>query len=182
MILVLEKVRTRRAPNLGYRESKPLGWFDVSPKDSALNLRHKQVHCHDEAANHQLPIAAALWIIWIVSVEKCSSLMWNLMQIHCSTPSVIFNMMATQYTCSFNGVYHPYWLVRWSCHCSCMHIPVHSLWLMDYIDVIQTFLIILKMVGRFFRQTSYSKKPGFLSLFITLKLADIKQLLFHGVF
>ena len=42
--------------------------------------------CHrDEAANHQLPIAAAFWIIWIVSAEECSSLSQNVMQIHCST-------------------------------------------------------------------------------------------------
>ena len=40
-------------------------------------------HSHDEAASHQLPIAAAFWVIWIVSTEKCSSLMQNLMHIHC---------------------------------------------------------------------------------------------------
>ena len=30
--------------------------------------------CRDEAANHQLPIAVAFWIIWIVSTEECSNL------------------------------------------------------------------------------------------------------------
>ena len=65
----------------------------------------------DEAANHQFSIAAAFWIIWTVSMEECSSLMQNLMQIHCSTRSVILNVMATQYRCSLNGVYHPLWLV-----------------------------------------------------------------------
>ena len=43
------------------------------------------------SCHHQLPIAAAFWIIWIVSMEECSSLMQNLMQsllqIHCSTCS-----------------------------------------------------------------------------------------------
>ena len=37
--------------------------------------------CCDEAANHQLPLAAGFWIIWIVSMEECSSLMQNLVQI-----------------------------------------------------------------------------------------------------
>ena len=63
--------------------------------------------CHDKAVNHQLPIAAAFCIIWIVSVEECSSLMQNLIQIRCSTLSVILNVMATQYICSLNSVYTP---------------------------------------------------------------------------
>ena len=37
----------------------------------------------------------AFWIIRIVSAEKCSSLMCNLMQIHCYSCSVILNAMAT---------------------------------------------------------------------------------------
>ena len=51
------------------------------------NTLHEQVCCHDEAANHRLPVAAALWIIQIVSEEECSSLMQNMMQIRCSTQS-----------------------------------------------------------------------------------------------
>ena len=47
----------------------------------------------------QSPVAHSWWIIWIVSAEVCSSLMQNLMQICCSTCSVILNMMATQSTC-----------------------------------------------------------------------------------
>ena len=43
--------------------------------------------CCNEAANHQLPIAAAFWITWIVSMEECSSLLQNLTQIHCSSHS-----------------------------------------------------------------------------------------------
>ena len=110
---------------------------------------HKQVHCWDEAANHQLPIAAAFWIIQIVSVEECSSLMQNLMQICCSTQSVILNVMATQYICLLIGIYHSQWLVQWRHQCSCMRIPVHSPWLPGYIDVVQTVLIILTMAGLF---------------------------------
>ena len=88
------------------------------------------------------PIWVAFWIIWIVSTEECSSLMQNLMQIHCFTCSVILNVTATQYTCSLNGVYHPHWLVQWSCHCSHMHIPVHSPWLAAYINVTNSILVI----------------------------------------
>ena len=55
---------------------------------------HKWALPRDEAANHPLPIAAAFWIIQIVSVEKCSSLMQNLMQIHCSTCSAILHATA----------------------------------------------------------------------------------------
>ena len=65
---------------------------------------HEWVHCRDEAANHQLPIAAAFGIIRIVSMEECSSLTQNSMQIQ----SAILNVTATQYTCSLNGVYCPH--------------------------------------------------------------------------
>ena len=73
----------------------------------------------------------------------------NLMQICCSTCSVILNAMATQYTCSLNSIYHPHWLVQWSCHCSHMRIPVHSPWLPGYIDAMQTVLVMLTMAGLF---------------------------------
>ena len=107
VILLLGKARSHRAPNLGCREAESLGWFDVSPKNSARDVMHEQACCCDEAANHQLPIPAAFWIIRIVSTEECSNLMQNLMQIRCSTHLVILNAMATQYTCSLNGVYCP---------------------------------------------------------------------------
>ena len=64
---------------------------------------HERAHCHDEAANHQLPIAAAFWIIRIVSTEERSSLMQKMMYIHRCTHSVISNAAATQYTCSVNA-------------------------------------------------------------------------------
>ena len=98
-------------------------------KSSAQTVMHEQVYCCDEAANRKLPIAMALWIIWMVSTEECSSLMKNLMQICCSTHSVILNAVATQYTWALNGIYCPRWLVQWSRHCSRTCIPVHSPWL-----------------------------------------------------
>ena len=107
VILVFGKARSFRAPYLGCRGAESPGWFDVSPKNSASDVMHERAHCRDEDANHQLPTAAAFWIIRIVSVEECSSLTWNLLQICCSTRSVILNVMATQYTCSLNGAYHP---------------------------------------------------------------------------
>ena len=117
---------------------------------------HEWVHCCDEAANHQLSIAVAFWIIWIVFLEKCLSLTQNLLQICCPTYSVILNGTVTQYTCSLNSVYRPHWLVQWCHHCSYMCIPVHSPWLTGYIDVAQTILVTLTMAGCFLdRQTSY---------------------------
>ena len=116
-------------------------------KNSPQDVMHEWVHCCGEAANHQLPIAAAFWIIQIVSTEECSSLIQNLMQICCSIRSVILNVMATQYTWAPNGVYHPHWLVQWSHHCSHMCISVHSPWLPGYINVPQTILVILTMAG-----------------------------------
>ena len=87
VVLVLGKARSRRVPNLGCRGNESPGWFDVLPKNSAWYMMHEWAHCRDESSNHQLPTAAAFWIIWIVSVEECSSLMQNLIKICCSTHS-----------------------------------------------------------------------------------------------
>ena len=112
-------------------------------------MEHEQVHCHDEAVHHQLPIAVAFWIIRIVPTEECSSFTQSVMQIHCSICSIILHVTATQYTCSLKGVYHPHWLIQWSRHCSHMCIPVHSPWVPGYITVAQTIFIILTMAGLF---------------------------------
>ena len=145
---VLGKARSHQAPNLGCSGAESPWWFDVSQKYSAWDMMHEWACCHNEAANHQLPIAAAFWIIQIVSLEECSSLMQNLTQIRYSTCSVILNAMATQYTCSLSGAQlPPNWLVQWSCHCSHVCIPVHSPWLPGCIDVMQTILVILTMAG-----------------------------------
>ena len=86
-------------------------------------MMHEWVCCHDEAANHHLPIAAAIWIIWIVSTEECSNLTQNLMQTRCSIHTGILN--ATSHTIHMFTQWHilPPWLVQWSCHC--LH-TVHS--------------------------------------------------------
>ena len=127
MILVWGKARSHRAPNLGCTGAVSPGWFYVLPKLSAQDVMHKQTCCRDEAASHQLPIAAAFWIIPVGFMEESSSLTQNLMQIFCSTHSVILNVMATQYTHSLNGMYCPHWLVHWSCYLSCAHSSPLSL-------------------------------------------------------
>ena len=68
-------------------------------RKTARDMTHEQAHGCDEAANHQLPIAVAFWIIQIVSMEERSSLIHNLMKIHCSARSVILNVMATRCQC-----------------------------------------------------------------------------------
>ena len=50
-----------------------------------------------------------------------SSLTQNLMQIRCSTHSVILNVMATQYTGSLNDIYRPHWPAQ----CSSLFMRVH---------------------------------------------------------
>ena len=79
-----------------------------------------------------------------------ASLTQNLTQIHCSTCSVIWNVMCLKLsTCSLNSIYRPHWPVQWSRHCSYMCIPVHSPCLPGYINVTETFLFILTMAGLF---------------------------------
>ena len=148
-----QKSQGTKARSLGCRGAESPGCFDVSPKNSAWDVMHKRMCCRDKAANHQSLITVDFWIIWIVFTEECSSLMQNLMQICCSTLSVIVNAMATQYTCSFNSVYHPHWLVQRSHHYSHMHTPVHSPWWPACMDVTQTILIVLTTVGHFLDRT-----------------------------
>ena len=59
MILVLGKVKSHRAPNMACRGAESLGSFDVLPKYSAQDVMRERVRCRGEAANHQLPRAAA---------------------------------------------------------------------------------------------------------------------------
>ena len=148
MILVLGKARSCMVPNLCCRGAESPGWYDVSPKHSAWDMMWEQVHCCDEAANHQLPIAAAFWITGIVFVEEYSSLMQK-SDADLLLYSVTLNATATQYTCSRSGVYCPHWLALWSRHCSPMCTPVHSPWLPGYTDVTQTTLLISTMAGLF---------------------------------
>ena len=129
MILVLGKARSHRALDRGCRGTESSGWFDVLPKNFSWDVMHDWACCCDEAANHQLLIAVAFSIIQIVSysVKEFSTLRQNLVQICCSTCSVLLNVMATQHTCLLNLMYHPRWLVQRSCHCSRTHSSPLSL-------------------------------------------------------
>ena len=55
VILVLGKARSRREPNLGLSHLGDL----MFANNSAQDMMHERVCCHDEAANHQLPLAVA---------------------------------------------------------------------------------------------------------------------------
>ena len=77
VILVLGTVRS----HLGYKGAESPGWFDILTKNTTQDVSHEWAHYCNEAANHQLPIAAAFWIIQIVSAEECPSLTRSLMQI-----------------------------------------------------------------------------------------------------
>ena len=59
------------------------------------------------------------------------------------------HFMPPQYMCPLNDIYHPYWLVQWSNHCSHKYTLVHSWWLPDHINVMQTIPVILIMAGLF---------------------------------
>ena len=150
-------------------------------------MMNEHTGCCDEAANHQLPIAAAFWIIQVVTMEERSSLMQTLMQILCSARPVILNVTATQHTHSLNCIYSPQWLVQWGCHYSQMCIAVHCPWLPGYIDVAQTILVYIKMVGFFLNRLCRSSftppLPIFsLSLFLSLSSHQLWSEVWSGVF
>ena len=91
VILVLGKARSCRAPHLGCR-----GLSHLSDSMFYQNTLH-ETGCRC-IVMMKLPItsfiAAGFCIIQIVSVEEYSSFTQNLMQVHCSTHSVILNAMA----------------------------------------------------------------------------------------
>ena len=157
MILILRKARSCRCQIWAVG-----GWVTwviwCFAKIFARDVMHEQLCCPDEAANYQLPVGVAFWIIQRVSVVVCSSWTQNFMQTHCCSHSVILNAMATQYTCSLKGIYCPHWLIQWSCHCPHMHIPVHSPWLPGYIHVVQTVLVIINSGWTFSGKASYIQK------------------------
>ena len=103
-------------------------------------------HFHDETANHQLPIVAAFWIIQMVPKGNYSKIWCRFVAPFTQS----FWMQKPHSTHAHSTASTtPHWLVQWSHHCSCMCIPVHSLWLPGYINVVQTILVILTMAGLF---------------------------------
>ena len=59
VVLVLGKARGHMVPNLSCRGAESPEQFDVVPKNPAQDVIHEWVCFHNEAANHQLPIAVA---------------------------------------------------------------------------------------------------------------------------
>ena len=133
VILVLGKARSLRALNVGCRGAESPEWLDVSPKNFIGDVIQEWARSREEAANHLLPRAAAL-----NHMNRFHGGMFKLNTKFDAGPllySLVLNVMATQYTCSLSGIYHPHCLVQWSRQCSRMRIPVHSPWLPGYIDV-----------------------------------------------
>ena len=94
--------------------------------------------------------------------------MQNLVQIHCSTCSVILNVLSTQYMCSLNGVYSDQYT---EVVISCMCFPIHYPWLPGYTDVLQTVLITLTMVG------FLPDRPSIYTLSLFLCANELNQIL-----
>ena len=70
VILVLGRARSHRAPNLGYRGAESPGWLVFQKKNSAQDMIHEQVCCHNEAADHQLPTTVAVFIVLHLSTNE----------------------------------------------------------------------------------------------------------------
>ena len=89
-------------------------------------------------------------------MEERANIMEDVMQIHCSTHSVILNATATQYTCSLKGIYHP--LLTSTVKLS-LFSHAHSSLLSSVARLHRccaNILVILTMPGFFSGQTSYS--------------------------
>ena len=112
VILVFGEARSRRVPNLGCRGAESSGWFHVPPKNCT--------RCDARAGtlswwSCQSAVARSCGLLnhCIGSVEECSSLTQNLVQIRGSTQlSHILNVTATQDTCSLSCIYHLHWPVK----------------------------------------------------------------------
>ena len=122
---------------------------------------HEQAHCHDEAANLQLPITVAFCIIQIISQEECSSLKQHLMQICCSNCLVFLNWWSyTTNAYSMSSTASTDQCSEVTLNHSHMSIPGHSPWLPGCINVTQTITTVSRMVGllpdRLYRHTYIS--------------------------
>ena len=106
MILVLGKARSHRAPNLGCRGTKSPGLFDISPKNSAQDVIHEQVHCCDEAASQSL-VAHSYSLL-----NHLNSFCRGMFKLKAKfdADSLLHSLSyfeATQYTCSLNSIFCP---------------------------------------------------------------------------
>ena len=79
-------------------------------KNSAWDMRYEQAHSRDEAASHQLPIAPAFWITWIVYTVEC------LIQCLCSS-NALFKLNE-----KFDADPLLYSLSHFECDCHTVHM------------------------------------------------------------
>ena len=117
----------------------------LSPQISVRAMMPEQAHCRGEAASHQLPIAAAFWVIQIVSAEECANLSENWMQICCSTQSFWIWWPHSTHAHSMASMAPRTSIVTSSLFMLC--IPVHPPWLPGYVGVAQTVLVMVAMAG-----------------------------------
>ena len=168
VILDLGKARSHRAPNLGSRGAESPGWFDVSPKNC--------MRCDVWAGallwwSCQSPVAHSCGLL-----NHLNSFHEGMFKLNAKFDEDSLFYLLSHFECGGHTVHMlsqwhllPHWLVQWSCHCSRMWIPVHSPWLPGYINIVQTILIILTMVGCF-----PDRPPGFF-LIILVKNVNVKR-------
>ena len=147
-----EESQKSQAANLGCRGAWSPGWFDVL----FAKILCKRFDAWAGALlwwSCQSPVAHSCGLL-----NYANSFCGGMFKLNAkfdadlllySLYSLILNVMATQYTCSLNGVYCSHWLVLWSHHYSHICIPVHSPWLPGYTDVTCTILVILTVAGLF---------------------------------
>ena len=125
VILVLGKVRNCGMPNLSCKGTVSPGWFDVLPK-IAWDIMCEWVCCCDEAANHQLPIAAGL-------PNHLDSFCGGLFKLNAKFDADSLLRFLGHFECYGHTVHMltqqrlpPPLTSTWSHHCSRRCIPVHS--------------------------------------------------------
>ena len=160
VILVLGKARRHRVPTLGCREAESPGWFDALQKNCTRHdvwmvtlswWRWQSLVAHSHGLlNHPNSFYRVIFALKLNAKFDAYPLLY----------SVILNVTATQYTCSLYSIYCPHWLVLWSCHCSCMRIPLHFPWLLGYVKAVQTILVILTIGGLFTDRPHYITHTG----------------------
>ena len=129
VILVFEKARNRREPNLGSRGAEPRGWFTVSPKNSAQDMMHEWVLLWWSC---QSPVVHSCSLPYHPNsshrgVLKLNVPVQNLISICCSTYSFRMQWHTVHTLTQWHLL--PHWLAQWSHHCLHMCISVHSSWL-----------------------------------------------------
>ena len=149
MILVLGEARSHRASNLGCRGLNHLG--DLMFHKKSKNKQKNCLRCEAWVGtllwwSCQVPLAHSCGLLnhpnsfrggmfKLNTKFDADPLLYSLRNFECDSQTVH----------RLNSIYCPQWLVQWSCHCSCMSILVHLLWLPGYISVVQTVLVILIM-------------------------------------